>query len=93
MLELRAISKSFHDGESELQVLDGIDLELGRGDSMALLGASGSGKSTLLQIAAGLDEPDAGEVCLLGQISSALRELSASCCGGATWASCFNSST
>jgi putative ABC transport system ATP-binding protein len=74
MLELRAISKSFHDGESELQVLEGVNLELGRGDSVALLGASGSGKSTLLQIAAGLDEPDAGEVYLLGESLSALRE-------------------
>ncbi len=74
MLELRGISKSFHDGESELQVLRGIDLELGRGDSVALLGASGSGKSTLLQIAAGLDEADEGEVRLLGHSLSALRE-------------------
>jgi len=74
VLELRAISKSFHDGESELQVLRGIDLVLGRGESMALLGASGSGKSTLLQIAAGLDEPDQGEVRLLGHSLSALRE-------------------
>lgn len=74
MLELRAISKSFHDGESELQVLDDISLELGRGDSVALLGASGSGKSTLLQIAAGLDEPDEGEVRLLGEALSGLGE-------------------
>lgn len=74
MLELRAVSKSFHDGESELLVLRGIDLELGRGDSMALLGASGSGKSTLLQIAAGLDEPNGGEVRLLGQTLSTLCE-------------------
>lgn len=74
MLELRAISKSFHDGESELKVLDGISLGLGRGDSLALLGASGSGKSTLLQIAAGLDEPDEGEVRLLGETLSSLGE-------------------
>ncbi|HLF29809.1 MAG TPA: ATP-binding cassette domain-containing protein, partial [Xanthomonadales bacterium] len=74
MLELRAVSKSFHDGESELLVLRAIDLDLGRGDSVALLGASGCGKSTLLQIAAGLDDPDAGEVCLLGHSLSGLRE-------------------
>jgi len=74
VLELRSVSKSFHDGESELHVLNGINLELGRGDSVALLGASGSGKSTLLQIAAGLDEPDAGEVFVLGKSLSALRE-------------------
>lgn len=67
MLSLRSISKSFHDGESELQVLRGIDLHLGPGESLALLGASGNGKSTLLQIAAGLESPDSGEVLILGR--------------------------
>jgi putative ABC transport system ATP-binding protein len=67
MLELRAVSKSFHDGESELQVLREVDLSLAPGDSIALLGASGSGKSTLLQIAAGLESPETGEVIVLGQ--------------------------
>lgn len=67
MLSLRSISKSFHDGESELQVLRDIDLHLGPGESLALLGASGNGKSTLLQIAAGLESPDSGEVLILGR--------------------------
>jgi len=67
MLSLRSISKSFHDGESELQVLRGIDLNLGPGESIALLGASGNGKSTLLQIAAGLESPDSGEVLIMGR--------------------------
>jgi putative ABC transport system ATP-binding protein len=74
MLALKSISKSFHDGESELLVLDGIDLELRAGESMALLGASGNGKSTLLQIAAGLEEPDSGNVQVLGQDLSVLNE-------------------
>ena len=65
MLELRAVSKSYHDGESDLQVLRGVDLRLEAGQSIALLGASGSGKSTLLQIAAGLEQPDSGEVRVL----------------------------
>jgi putative ABC transport system ATP-binding protein len=67
MLELRSVWKSFHDGETDLQVLRGVDLSLAVGDSLALLGASGSGKSTLLQIAAGLEEPDSGEVLVRGQ--------------------------
>ncbi|HMB60369.1 MAG TPA: ABC transporter ATP-binding protein, partial [Xanthomonadales bacterium] len=71
---LKNVSKSFHDGESELHVLEGIDLELQSGHSLALLGASGSGKSTLLQVAAGLDEPDEGEVRMLGQRLPALAE-------------------
>ncbi len=74
MLELKNVSKSFHDGEAELQVLRGIDLELQAGHSLALLGASGSGKSTLLQVAAGLDEPDEGEVRMLGQRLQSMPE-------------------
>jgi putative ABC transport system ATP-binding protein len=63
---MHSIRKSYHDGESELQVLRGADLSLGAGESVALLGDSGSGKSTLLQIAAGLERPDAGTAHLLG---------------------------
>jgi putative ABC transport system ATP-binding protein len=66
MLELRSVSKSYHDGESELRVLDGVSLALGKGESLALLGASGCGKSTLLQIAAGLERPDEGAVLMFG---------------------------
>ena len=77
MLELKSICKSFHDGESELQVLRGVDLSLAAGESLALLGASGNGKSTLLQIAAGLESPDSGEVIILGRTlaSHSEREL------------------
>jgi putative ABC transport system ATP-binding protein len=77
VLELHSISKSFHDGESELQVLREVDLTLEAGQSVALLGASGSGKSTLLQIAAGLEQPDQGEVRVLGRPLQSLsaREL------------------
>ena len=65
MLKLRSIVKSFHDGESDLHVLRGVNLDLEPGESLALLGASGNGKSTLLQIAAGLENPDSGEVFIL----------------------------
>ena len=74
MLRLNSISKSFHDGESELQVLRGIDLHLGAGESLALLGASGNGKSTLLQIAAGLESPDSGEVLIMGRSLAVMGE-------------------
>lgn len=74
MLNLESITKSFHDGESELHVLRGIDLDLAPGESLALLGASGNGKSTLLQIAAGLERPDTGEVYILGKPVSGMSE-------------------
>jgi putative ABC transport system ATP-binding protein len=74
MLELRSIVKSFHDGESDLHVLRGVSLALETGESLALLGASGNGKSTLLQIAAGLENPDSGEVHILGRPLAAQSE-------------------
>ncbi len=74
MLELKSVFKSFHDGESDLHVLRGVDLVLAGADSMALLGASGNGKSTLLQIAAGLESPDSGEVRVLGRPLATLDE-------------------
>jgi len=74
MLELKSIFKSFHDGENELEVLRGVDLNIEAGDSVALLGASGNGKSTLLQIAAGLENPDSGDVNLFGKSLAGLNE-------------------
>jgi len=78
MLNLRSVSKSFHDGETDLRVLRRVDLDLPASDSVALLGASGCGKSTLLQIAAGLETPDEGEVRVLDRLLGGLgeRELS-----------------
>ena len=73
-LALSGIFKSFHDGESELQVLRGVDLTLGPGESLALLGASGNGKSTLLQIAAGLETPNAGRVQVLGRSLATVQD-------------------
>jgi len=67
MLKLKSIVKSFHDGECDLQVLKGVNLNLEPSESLALLGASGNGKSTLLQIAAGLENPDSGEVFIMGR--------------------------
>lgn len=59
-LTVRGVSKAFGD----LTVLDGVDLAVEDGSTLALLGPSGSGKSTLLRIVAGLDQPDAGSVHL-----------------------------
>jgi putative ABC transport system ATP-binding protein len=74
MLELRSIRKSFHDGEDELVVIAGADMQLSAGETIALLGDSGSGKSTFLQIAAGLETADSGQVVIDGHDLSQLSE-------------------
>lgn len=74
MLALSGIHKSFRDGEVSLRILDGVDLVIESGDSVALLGDSGSGKSTLLQIAAGLEAPDSGQVQVDGRALAGLSE-------------------
>jgi len=60
--------------EGQLTILDGIDLEINAGETVAIVGASGSGKTTLLGILAGLDVATGGEVMLVGQELTALDE-------------------
>ena len=57
-LEIKQIKKSFGAGDSRVEVLKGIDLEIERGEFCVLLGPSGSGKSTLLNIIGGIDGAD-----------------------------------
>jgi putative ABC transport system ATP-binding protein len=66
LLTLTGVTKTYATGEGPLTVLDGIDLALQAGTSLALTGESGSGKSTLLHLAAGLDVADSGRVDLAG---------------------------
>ena len=66
ILNARHLSKVVPSAEGELVILEGISLELAKGDSLAIVGTSGSGKSTLLGLLAGLDLPSSGEVTLAG---------------------------
>jgi lipoprotein-releasing system ATP-binding protein len=71
-LELNNVSKGYVQGNKKLEVLQGLNLHIKKGEMVALVGQSGSGKSTLLQIAGLLDAPDSGDVIYLGKnLSSA----------------------
>jgi len=67
MLKLRHIVKDYDAGDIHVRALDGIDLEVGRGDYLAIMGPSGSGKSTLMHIIGCLDRPTSGRYELNGR--------------------------
>lgn len=73
-IQLRGICRSFREGAREQVVLDNLDLEIRRGETVALRGRSGSGKSTLLNLIAGIDAPAAGSVIVAGKDLTALAE-------------------
>ena len=74
MIVVEGLRKSLRTGGTTLEILKGIDLTVGRGEFVAIMGASGSGKSTLLGLLAGLDNPTAGSVALNGTVISDLPE-------------------
>ena len=67
VIEVSALSKSFHDGDLNVTVLNDVNFLLKARERIAIVGASGSGKSTLLQLLGGLDKPSQGEVILCGE--------------------------
>ena len=73
-IQLRGLTRRFREGTRDHLVLDGIDLDIARGETVALRGRSGSGKSTLLNLVGGIDAPDAGTVNVAGVEVTALTE-------------------
>ncbi len=74
MLKLRAVSRSFREGERLHRVLEGANAEIREREFVAIVGRSGSGKSTLLNLISGIDAPDAGTIEFDGTVISALPE-------------------
>src|SRR6185436_1466993 len=73
MISLTHVSKVF-DGKRKATALEDIDLEVGKGEVVSIIGPSGSGKSTLLNLIAGLDRPTAGDIQIEGQSLSTLSD-------------------
>jgi len=74
VLKATGLAKVYAEGSLRTPVLSAVDLDVVRGETLAIIGASGAGKSTLLHILGGLDLPSAGEVHVLGQAMSKLSD-------------------
>ena len=73
-LEIRDLKKSYGEGDNRVDVLKGINFEVGKGEICVLLGPSGSGKSTLLNIIGGIDNADGGYVAIDGEKTANMNE-------------------
>jgi putative ABC transport system ATP-binding protein len=67
LIRMVGLTRQYRMGPSVVSAVDGIDLEIGRGEAVALVGPSGSGKSTLLNLLGGLDRPTSGEIWVDGE--------------------------
>jgi putative ABC transport system ATP-binding protein len=74
VLRTRGLEKDYGDGQGVVHALDGIELEVAAGETLAVMGPSGCGKSTLLHLLGGLERPSAGEVTLAGARVDQLSE-------------------
>ena len=74
ILQTKALKKYYGSGDTQVKALDGVDLSIGQGEFVAIVGTSGSGKSTLLHMLGGLDRPTSGTVTVDGKDIFALKD-------------------
>ncbi len=74
LIHLNGLSKSYYSEAGEFTALKGIDLEIGPGEFISIVGKSGSGKTTLINMIAGIDRPTAGEIWVGGTAVHSLSE-------------------
>ena len=74
VIRAEGLGKTYAEGRMQTPVVDGLDLKVNAGETVAIIGASGAGKSTLLHLLGGLDVPTAGEVFVTGQRMSTLSD-------------------
>ncbi len=74
VVSCRNLFKTFRQGKYEVSVLTGVNINVRRGETVAIVGASGSGKSTLLHLLGGLDAPTSGEILIMGRRLEELGE-------------------
>lgn len=74
VIDCKELRKTYAQGKLNVTVLNGVDLQVARGESLAILGSSGSGKSTLLHLLGGLDTATSGSVKILGQDVKSMSE-------------------
>ena len=93
LVEIRGVTKTYRRGGETIEVLHGVDLDIPRGDFVALMGPSGSGKTTLLNLIGGLDTPTAGSITVDGQRIDQLVERRARRAGARPTSASSSSST
>ncbi len=74
MINAKGLSKTFRTGDSKVLAVDRVDLEVYKGEFVAITGESGSGKSTLLNLLGGLDKPDTGDITVDGREITKLKD-------------------
>ena len=93
LIKLQGVTKVYGKGPAAMHALRGIDLRIGQGEFVAVMGPSGSGKSTCMNILGCLDTPSAGPTCLKALTCQSFRGITVRCYAGIIWGLCFRAST